>query len=76
MSKSKLLLFLLLLLRGPAVFSQENTQPKADPRAVITEGHARFTILTPRLVRMEWRSTGAFVDIDWLKTELKQKLTP
>ena len=27
--------------------------PKADPRAVVEAGNARFTVLTPQLIRME-----------------------
>jgi alpha-glucosidase len=36
--------------------------PVADPRAVVTLGHARFTILTPELIRMEWAADGRFED--------------
>ena len=36
--------------------------PLADPKAVIVDGNARFTILTPRLVRMEWAADGKFED--------------
>jgi alpha-glucosidase (family GH31 glycosyl hydrolase) len=36
--------------------------PVADPRAVVTIGHARFTILTPQLIRMEWAADGKFED--------------
>jgi alpha-glucosidase (family GH31 glycosyl hydrolase) len=36
--------------------------PVADPRAVVTLGHARFTVLTPELIRMEWASDGHFED--------------
>jgi len=36
--------------------------PVADPRAVVTTGHARFTILTPQLIRMEWATDGKFED--------------
>lgn len=36
--------------------------PKADPRAVVVLGNARFTVLTPRLIRMEWSPTGRFED--------------
>jgi len=36
--------------------------PVADPRAVVTAGHARFTILTPQLIRMEWAADGKFED--------------
>lgn len=34
----------------------------ADPSAVVLHGHARFTVLTSRLIRMEWSETGSFVD--------------
>src|SRR5271163_4695082 len=36
--------------------------PVADPRAMVTVGHARFTILTPQLIRMEWSADGKFED--------------
>jgi Glycosyl hydrolases family 31 TIM-barrel domain/Glycosyl hydrolase family 31 C-terminal domain/Domain of unknown function (DUF5110) len=36
--------------------------PVADPAATIVDGHARFTLLTPRLVRMEWSADGHFED--------------
>ena len=36
--------------------------PAADPRAVVTSGNARFTVLTDRLVRMEWSGDAAFED--------------
>jgi alpha-glucosidase len=38
------------------------TNPVADPKAVVVLGHARFTILTPQLIRMEWASDGKFED--------------
>ena len=37
-------------------------QPKADQRAIIEAGNARFTVLTPQLVRMEWSENGHFED--------------
>ena len=36
--------------------------PKADPSAMVIVGNARFTVLTSRLVRMEWNEEGAFED--------------
>ncbi|HEU4982891.1 MAG TPA: TIM-barrel domain-containing protein [Acidobacteriaceae bacterium] len=36
--------------------------PVADPAAVVTIGHARFTVLTPQLIRMEWAADGKFED--------------
>ena len=34
----------------------------ADPKAVVTIGNARFTVLTPQLIRMEWSADGKFED--------------
>jgi alpha-glucosidase (family GH31 glycosyl hydrolase) len=34
--------------------------PVADARAVVIAGRARFTILTPELIRMEWAADGKF----------------
>ena len=36
--------------------------PVADPRAIVTLGNARFTVLTPQLIRMEWAVDGKFED--------------
>ena len=36
--------------------------PKADPGAVVVAHHARFTILTSRLLRLEYDENGRFVD--------------
>ena len=38
------------------------TNPVADPKAVVTVGNARFTVLTPQLIRMEWSADGKFED--------------
>jgi hypothetical protein len=40
----------------------EVTDPVADPKAVVTFGNARFTVLTPELIRMEWAADGKFED--------------
>jgi len=37
-------------------------QPVAHPGAMVTRGNARFTVLTPRLIRLEWSETGVFED--------------
>lgn len=37
-------------------------RPQANPAAVVIEGHARFTVLTERLLRLEWSETGQFED--------------
>jgi alpha-glucosidase len=46
----------------PAKAAGEVTDPVADPKAVVTLGNARFTVLTPQLVRMEWAADGKFED--------------
>ncbi|WEK38305.1 MAG: glycoside hydrolase family 31 protein [Candidatus Pseudobacter hemicellulosilyticus] len=56
---------LLFLLLSGFVFTQSaNGQynGKADPKAVIQSGQARFTVLTSRVIRLEWDSTGSVND--------------
>ena len=36
--------------------------PVAAPTATVVRGNARFTVLTPRLLRLEWSPTGRFCD--------------
>ena len=38
------------------------TNPTADPGAVVSAGKARFTILTDRLIRLEYSPVGVFED--------------
>ena len=54
-------LFLLsLLLVCLCAAAQEN--PVARPEATVVCGNARFTVLTSRLIRMEWAQDGVFED--------------
>jgi alpha-glucosidase (family GH31 glycosyl hydrolase) len=54
--------------KGPApasaapqhIASESITNPIADPRAVVVVGKARFTVLTPETIRMEWAADGKF----------------
>jgi alpha-glucosidase (family GH31 glycosyl hydrolase) len=39
-----------------------NPMPKANPAAVVTDGNARFTVLTPEIIRLEWEENGRFED--------------
>ena len=39
-----------------------NYNPVADPKAVVVLNHARFTVLTSQLIRMEWAADGKFED--------------
>src|ERR1700729_3449462 len=59
-------LFLLgLCLQTPlvnAAAASDNYNPIADSRAVVLAGSARFTVLTPQLIRLEWTDNGKFED--------------
>ncbi|RHY58693.1 hypothetical protein DYB34_001886 [Aphanomyces astaci] len=41
---------------GQSVALRESN-PKADPAAVVLAGHARFTVLTSQLIRLEWSAS-------------------
>jgi alpha-glucosidase (family GH31 glycosyl hydrolase) len=49
---------------SPAAASASSApdNPVADPKVIVTAGHARFTVLTPQLIRMEWSADGKFED--------------
>ena len=53
---------LLLLLNVNVLKAYAGDNPVADPAAVVVQGNARFTVLGPRLIRMEWASDGKFED--------------
>ncbi len=52
--------------KGPAAANSAANpapdNPVADPKAIVTAGNARFTVLTPQLIRMEWSADGKFED--------------
>ena len=48
------------LLFAGALAAENN--PVARPEAQVVAGNARFTVLTDRLVRMEWAEDGVFED--------------
>ena len=59
----KLLSTFLALIAAIASYADGNVfYPKAHDEAEIIFGNARFTVLTSRLVRMEWASDGKFED--------------
>jgi len=37
-------------------------QPAADPQAQVVSGRARFTVLTPQMIRLEWSADSKFED--------------
>ncbi len=53
---------MLILGQVAAVKAQSSMHPLANPKAVVTSGQARFTVLTPRLIRMEWTAALPFID--------------
>ena len=57
----KFMAIALLSFAVSTVLSAQNN-PKASPDAVVVFDNARFTVLTDRLVRMEWAEDGVFED--------------
>lgn len=57
----KHLLLLLTLILGLPVMAQENS-PLAHPEAVVRVGKARFTVLTPEMIRIQYSDKGEFED--------------
>ena len=56
------MLLLAALLTQAALAQNESNNPRAQDGAIVVSGNARFTILTDRLVRMEWAADGRFED--------------
>jgi len=54
--------FLSCALYADTVAVVSHYDPIADPHAVVIVGSARFTVLTPHLIRMEWSADGKFED--------------
>lgn len=46
----------------PHAACSQDLNPLADPAAVVLAGQARFTVLTPQLIRMEWAADSTFED--------------
>ena len=55
-------LFLLPLAANAQTTGLPEDNPVAAPEAVVVSGNARFTVLTPRLLRLEWSEDGRFED--------------
>ena len=53
-------LFLIMISHPSVILGASNA--KADPKAVVEVGSARFTVLASNLIRMEWDSTRQFTD--------------
>jgi len=52
----------LLVVISIPLIAQHKLSPVANPSAVVMAGGARFTVLTPGMIRMEWDSLGNFED--------------
>ena len=46
----------------PCMGAATGSDPKANPEAIVTSGRARFTVLTPRMIRIQYSSKGLFED--------------
>lgn len=46
----------------PLAAADSPNDPVAGPKAVVTLSNARFTVLTPQMIRMEWAADGKFED--------------
>ena len=57
----RFLTLVLALVALPTIVFAGN-DPKADEKAQVVAGNARFTVLTPQLIRMEWSENGKFED--------------
>ena len=58
----KKILFSLLSVLPLFASAAQNYNPKASDAAVVVHANARFTVLTDRLIRMEWSEDGEFED--------------
>jgi alpha-glucosidase (family GH31 glycosyl hydrolase) len=59
--KTKQFLVTIFCVASAALFAQENN-PVANPKATVVSGNVRFTVLSPRVIRMEWSSDAKFTD--------------
>eukprot|EP01120_Amphizonella_sp_Union-15-10_P010944 TRINITY_DN4546_c0_g1_i15.p1 TRINITY_DN4546_c0_g1~~TRINITY_DN4546_c0_g1_i15.p1 ORF type:complete len:870 (-),score=176.31 TRINITY_DN4546_c0_g1_i15:56-2665(-) len=60
--KLQLVLLFLCFISVSLLLPLKDYEPKANPKAVVIFGHARFTVLTPTLVRMELSKDGKVFD--------------
>lgn len=60
MRKIIISLILAAVMLPMSAFAANN--PKANEKAVVVAGNARFTVLTPQMIRMEWSEDGKFED--------------
>ena len=61
-SRIRQLLLWLLIFMCSHIYAQEQLNPVADPAAVVVSGNARFTVLTSKMIRIEYSSSKQFED--------------
>ena len=54
MKKGLFILFLLMFVAVDRMSAANELNPIADPAAVVTSGRARFTVLTDRMIRIQY----------------------
>lgn len=59
--KTKQILVTIFCIASATLFAQE-LKPEANPLATVVSGNARFTVLSPRVIRMEWSADAKFID--------------
>jgi alpha-glucosidase (family GH31 glycosyl hydrolase) len=52
----------IFILINPWLKAQDQANPISSPYAQVIYGNARFTVLTPELIRLEWSMDGKFTD--------------
>ena len=62
MKKGLFILFLLMFVAVNRMSAADELNPIADPAAVITSGRARFTVLTDRMIRIQYSVSEKFED--------------
>ena len=61
----------------PVSLSVPPFAPLANPAAIVTAGNARFTLLTDRLIRLEWSATSTFQDAaTWVAIQRNHTVPP
>ena len=54
--RSLITLFICLVSAAMSAGAEPVSNPVADPAAMVVSGNMRFTVLTPEMIRIEWRS--------------------
>ena len=72
-----LILILIVFCTSVLLATTSSSSLPANPSSIIYEGHARFTVLSTHLIRLEWSATKEFVDSKtWLVQSRQIQPTP